>query len=363
MSPTDPTPALAISLAALIIRQAHRAFAADGMVSGVALAKPGIGLDAEDRQAMALVSRHRLRAGESDVGAEIHELLACCTQPLDEWLPKEAVPPDLIGIRLIDPAGRQPTREAIHLAEPFAGVVDLIEKQTFAALREALDRYKHDRACEYYRVAREFVGRHPLAREEDLDALAAVLPSQVLARVHEWYAPWPPGTGREVPTCAHCHGVMSELDGSLVCTTDACAPVHPATPGPRFPAAELLALRWPIRRYWYEPAVDEFRLRDGLVEAGVTVRMYPDRDRVDLDFGPDSTVGIDVKAYRSPEVLGSRIRRNPGGLLDYAEPWLVVPDWVARRTADYLPRLTRRLEGLRIRVATVSDALREFGHG
>jgi hypothetical protein len=122
-------------------------------------------------------------------------------------------------------------------------------------------------------------------------------------------------------------------------------------------------LRWPIRRYWFEPAVDELRLRDGLAEAGVPVRMYPDFDRVDLDLGPGSAVGIDVKAYRSPELLGSRITRKPGGLLNYEQPVLVIPDWVVRQTVDYVPRLIRHLEGARIRVLTLSDALREFGHG
>lgn len=362
MSPPDPASGLPIVLAALVMRQTQRAYARDGMVTGTSLQMREIGLDTDDRYAMALVSRHRLAAGESDVGAEIHELLAHCTRPLGEWLPQGAVPADLRGVRLIDPIEREPTREACELAEPFGGAIDLIEKQAFAALREALGDFPHESACKHYRIAREFVGRHPLAREQDLDGLVGELPSRVRARVQEWYAPWPEGRGREVLACAHCAGPMTTRAGSPVCETVPCAAVHPATIGSRLPAAEVLLLRWPIRRYWFEPAVDELRLRDGLAEAGVPVRMYPDLDRVDLDLGPGSAVGIDVKAYRSPELLGSRISRKPGGLLNYEQPVLVIPDWVVRQTADYVPRLIRRLEGTRIRVLTLSDALREFGH-
>jgi hypothetical protein len=50
-------------------------------------------------------------------------------------------------------------------------------------------------------------------------------------------------------------------------------------------------------------------------------------------------------------------------LLNYEQPVLVIPDWVVRQTVDYVPRLIRHLGGARIRVLTLSDALREFGHG
>ena len=85
---------LPVALAALVTRQARQVFMGGGasMVSGVDRLRADLsGLSDEDRRAMALVSRARLAEGLSDIGAEIHQLLAICKQPLGEWLPVAAV--------------------------------------------------------------------------------------------------------------------------------------------------------------------------------------------------------------------------------------------------------------------------------
>ena len=81
---------VAPALAALVVRTAAQLHN-EGMgvvVSGVTR-RPGtrVGLSAEDRRTIALVSRARLTLGLPDTTAEIHNLLVLCTQPFGDWLP------------------------------------------------------------------------------------------------------------------------------------------------------------------------------------------------------------------------------------------------------------------------------------
>ena len=58
-----------------------------------------------------------------------------------------------------------------------------------------------------------------------------------------------------------------------------------------------------LRQYWFEPGIDEIRMFDRLVAAGLPARLYPHRDRVDIDMGENDDIGIDLKSYTSPELL------------------------------------------------------------
>ena len=71
------------ALAALTMRQARISLIEDRMIAGVdkKYGSP-IGLTAEDRRAMALVSRACLSLGLPDYGSEIHDLLVMCARPL-----------------------------------------------------------------------------------------------------------------------------------------------------------------------------------------------------------------------------------------------------------------------------------------
>ncbi len=67
---------LIAALSALVMRQARIALVEGKMIAGITRT-PGaqVGLAAEDRKAMALVSRECLSRGLPDHGAEIHDLL------------------------------------------------------------------------------------------------------------------------------------------------------------------------------------------------------------------------------------------------------------------------------------------------
>jgi hypothetical protein len=366
---SDPMTLLAVSLAALVTRQARQVFMGGGasMVSGVDRLWAGVsGLGDEDRRAMSLVSRARLSLGLSDVGAEIHELLAQCSKPFGKWLPIPAIKDaGLSSVCLIDPEDRMPTLEAEELASGFSGLTGSLEEQVFAAFQDSLSKQSQKDADEYYTQVRTFVVRNPVVTRKHLLKFLGTLPSAIWVCVdQQFYEPLPSGlvVGEMATLCGHCSNVMARAAGALRCTTAACYAEHGPTPGRTLPAAELFRLNKSLRKYWFEPGVDEVRLAERLEALGHTVRMYPNRDTVDLDLGEGSANGFDLKAYGSPELLGERLRRRPGGLRNYRKPLLVVPDWLARRVPNYIERVSACLEGSLIRALTLTDAVEEIGH-
>ncbi len=133
------------------------------MISGISRGRASlIGLSVEDRRAMALVSKACLTNGLPDQGAEIHELLAACTEPLGDWLPiPEVVNGGLSATTLIEPEEGIPTPEAEDLAGSFFGLTAGLEEQIFARFMEILAAFPQEPANDYYTLIREFVVRHP----------------------------------------------------------------------------------------------------------------------------------------------------------------------------------------------------------
>jgi hypothetical protein len=127
--------------------------------------------------------------------------------------------------------------------------------------------------------------------------------------------------------------------------------------GREIPIASAMRLARGIRQYWQEPGFDEVRLYDQLLAAGAAPVLYPQMDRVDIEVGE---VGMDLKAYVSPELLAARLQRSIGGLSHYRLKWLVVPDRLIRRIPAYLERLTGALKGSPLRVLPVSSVRREL---
>lgn len=347
------------SLAALVVRLARMSLIEDRMVAGVnRLHGSPVGLEPEDRKAMALVSRACLTHGLPDRAGEIHDLLALCTRPLGEWLPiPEVMAAGLAGTALIHADEGIPTAEAEELAVGFAGVTASLEEQLFAKLVELLSRCSEAAGHGYYTALREFVVRHPVCTPDDLHQMSGVLSSHlwILLR-QQFYEPVPSGwaTADGVPICAHCGNAMRQGVAGLVCRTSACAAAAPATVSDFRPAGSLLRASRGIRQYWIEPGIDEIRLYDALKAQGVTAELYPFRDRVDIAVGD---IGIDLKTYSSPETLGLRFQRGIGGLAYYGTRLVVVPDWQVAVTTSYLDRLKTVMRRDDVRCLSVSGAL------
>jgi hypothetical protein len=352
------------SLAALVLRQARNTLIEGRMVAGIdrRIGSP-IGLQVEDRNAMALISRVCLEQGMPDHGSEIHDLLHLCASPLGDWLKlPELLDAGLSDIRLINLEDGLPTPEAEELAKGFSTLTAGLEEQLFEKFVGLLAKLPKGPADEYYTRVREFVVRHPLASDQDFAQLAEDIPATIRACIEQqFYEPVPDSWGLHgvVTTCIHCGNALRHKATGDTCRTAACMVSHPTTIGEKRPLADLYRLTRGVRQYWLEPGVDEIQTFDALQRAGITATLYPHRDRVDIEVGD---IGIDLKAYASPELLGAKLNRNKGGLAHYRYQWLVVPDWLASQVPSYLDRLRYSLEEAAslIRCLTVSQAIQEL---
>jgi hypothetical protein len=154
---------------------------------------------------------------------------------------------------------------------------------------------------------------------------------------------------------------MRQTVTGLGCGTRACAASAKPDSSSSRAVDELLRVTRGIQQYWVEPGFDELRLYDALKACGVDAELYPHMDRVDIAVGD---IGIDMKCYSSPELLGNKIKRDKGGLAFYELKWLVVPDWLTYVVPHYLDRLRSALEDAakNVRCISASKALGEITH-
>lgn len=340
-------------LAALVVRQAKQIGGPHHFVCGIdRIRNSTIGLSAEDRRAMAMVSALCIESGaggdpssgRADVGAEIHELLYRCSLPLGEWIPARYL--ERLGLErvcLIDSDEGTPTQEATDLARRFSSSDALFEELLFEHFKEELMKQGQSRSAKLYTAIREFVVRHPLATDEEMQNLHEehTLPLSVLAMLRdEFYQPLPPGwIGHAgVPTCSQCGNAMRMAEhGWYLCRTKPCHSSGSAATTPTFRQADGLRRAAPaIAQFWINPGFDELRMFDALRARGVAVDLYPGMDTVDLAVG---RTGVDMKSYMSPELLGRKLADSRGGLALYETRLLVIPDWLAQAIPNYLQRL------------------------
>ena len=109
-----------------------------------------------------------------------------------------------------------------------------------------------------------------------------------------------------------------------------------------------------IHQYWVEPGIDEIFLFDALIQEGLPARLYPEQDKVDIAVG---NIGMDLKTYASPEILGAKFKKGIGGLAFFERKWLLIPDWLLKLTPNYLQRLRAAMgEQSRERVVCMSTS-------
>lgn len=354
------------ALAALVVRQGRTSLIEGKMIAGISRL-PGIpiGLTVEDRRAMAMLSRACLVNGLPDYGAEIHTLLAACTTPFSQWLRiPEVLTRGLSETVLIHAEEGIPTSEAEELAKGFGGVTASLEEQLFSKFLELLSKFPADAGNRYYTCVREFVVRHPTCESDDIRRIGNELPSSLWMLLQQhFYEPVPESWqfNGEVQICSHCGNAMKLGRAGLICRSIGCAASNSALKKEiGIPAARLLRVSRGIQQYWVEPGLDEIRLYDALIQMGLPALLYPSRDRVDLSVGE---VGIDLKAYASPETLGSRFKRNIGGLAYYATKLVVIPDWIIRNVPSYIDRLQAAAGRADLRCLAVSDVIALFKRG
>lgn len=357
---------LVSALSSLVISQARIALVDRAMISGLnAIQGIKSGLNPEERRIMAMVSRFCLQAGLPDHGGEIHDLLFLCKQPLQDWLRIPALVDQGMGpIILIDPEYGIPTPEAQDLAQGFSTIAAHIEERLFDSLKESLKRYPAPSAAAYYTAIREFVVRNPVISAENLIDSRPSMPGALWLGVQqEFYERIPGGSARcgKIVLCAHCNSLMQPhtLSGVMRCKSRACHRSRPSQPGQTLDAVNARRVHRSIHQYWVEPGIDEIFLFDAMVKEGLPARLYPDQDRVDIAVGD---IGMDLKTYASPEILGAKFNKGIGGLSGYTRKWVLVPDWLVQLTPNYLERLKNSMGeevSNRLLCLSTSQALKE----
>ena len=356
---------LAAALSSLVLAQAKISIVDNQIITGMDW-RPGArnGLNVESRKIMAMVSRYCLESGLRDYGGEIHDLLFHCTKPFDTWLKVPALIEAGYGQTvLIDPDYGIPTPEAQELAADFSTVTARLEENLFASLKESLGQYPVTSGNEYYTAIRDFIVRNPVVTAAKLFEPNRYMPASLWMSIQqEYFEPVPHAlaTDGKVILCAHCNSMMkpAKSGGGLCCQSRACRVSRAAKTGSVLPVIDARRVKRGIHQYWVEPGIDEILLFDAIVAAGVDALLYPFQDRVDIAVG---TIGMDLKTFVSPEILGAKFRKGIGGLAYYETKWLVVPDWLLKSAPAYMSRLEAAMgdNAKRVRCLSLSQALKD----
>lgn len=320
---------------------------------------------------MNLLGRLQLEAEMDDQAANIHDVLAACTRPLNTWgLPALSAPDfEHSATVLLDPDLFVPSLDCLSLARSVGqGAENVIEHGAFKALVETAQTSGRDADRVYTRV-REFIGASSLTTLADLYAFAnrEGFPNAVLSLMTDRFYQRVPEAwliAGDACRCAHCRTLMRPDPASEVgyrCPLSACREEFPLPViDGRFDPAVARVVRPQLLAYWVNPAVDELKIYRRARDLGLVADLYPNRDACDVSIG--GRIGIDVKAYSNPITLAHRLNRSIGRLSGYEKPILALPDALLRGRRDYLPLLRASLSGeaKRLDVMKVSAVLRHL---
>lgn len=322
------------------------------------------------RRALERVTRTCILEGADDFGASVHAVMDKACEPLGTWGLKAFEPPyRYADAVLIDRPAGVPTDDCRAMAAEAGSESAALENIHHERLRGAVSGFGAAKNAAYSRI-RGFVVRNPAVSRTTLNQF--LLDENLVAAadaVRSFYRPVPQAAlfdGR-ARRCANC-GALLWPDRDLAsfpegrCRVRMCRldRPHPA-PGDGIddPASWLLATD-AVLAYWVGPGIDEIRLHDALAAAGRRAVLYPEADAADV--GVDGfAVGIDVKGYSSPVVLGAKLSLGIGRLDLFSDRILAVSDCLLRTNRDYLRQLRAAYTGGHgLRFMTVSDALAEL---
>ena len=322
------------------------------------------------RRACARLSRHCVEAGVPDIGASIHLVMDRLGSALSEWgVPQWTGAFAYSDVVLGDPELGVPSADCETLARGAGSEINAQEELHHEQLRGTVQAYPERDRVEAYTALREFVVRRPALPYAELSTwVVAAGHIPALRFLSSLYRPAPHAAyfGGKLRTCSHCGALLwpdpkdSVREGR--CRIRQCRLSHPtAAIGEEIDAPETWRAAPPaVLAYWVGPAQDELLIHDTLVAAGRQVHLYPMMDAADI--GLDGlALGIDVKTYASPLLLGSRLTRSIGRLEIFARRIIAVPDYKLSQNRDYLRQLKDAYQGsASLEFRTTSDVLGEF---
>ncbi|MBX9679822.1 MAG: hypothetical protein K2X38_13755 [Gemmataceae bacterium] len=317
---------------------------------------------------MEFVSRLCLIGGAADIADSVHCLSDLARRlPVGEWgVPAFLSPFRFSEAKLLSEEPVAPTEECRALAakgQADGAYEDIHHRQ----LREIVQRVRTESRLQIYSILRERVVRKPVYERRELfdflEDTGAVSADEVLRR---WSTNIPLGALRRDGSfriCANCGALLyPHRDGSSFpdgrCRITACLEEVPSSQA-RHSVADPAGWRVftdDILAYWVGPGLAEVKLHDELKRRGVNVVLYPRDDAADV--GRTDELGIDVKSYSCPRLLGEMLTERLGGLSTFRARFVAVPDSIVDRRPRYLEDLRESYRGsTQVTFAKVSEVV------
>jgi hypothetical protein len=317
---------------------------------------------------MQMLSKLCMTAGVNDIGDSIHCLSDIARRlPVGEWgVPALASPFRFAEVMLLTAEPVAPTEECRALAakgQPDDAFEDIHHRQ----LREIVQRVRTESRLQIYSILRERIVRKPVYERRELSDFleenGVVVADEVLRR---WSTGIPLGAllrDGSFNVCSNCGGLLYPHRDREVFPDGRCriGPCLEEVPSSRSSATIEDASGWrvfadDILAYWVGPGISEIRLHDELRAAGIDVVLYPRDDAADV--GRSHELGIDVKSYSCPRLLGETLSERLGGLATFDQRYVAIPDAMVARRPHYLDDLRQAYRRkLPITFAKVSDVV------
>jgi len=315
---------------------------------------------------MQMLSKLCMTAAVNDIGDSIHCLSDSARRlAVGDWgIPALAAPFRFAEVKLLTAEPVAPTEECRALAakgQPDDAFEDLHHRQ----LREIVQRVRTESRLQIYSVLRERIVRRPVYERRELSDFlednGVVVADEVLRR---WSTEIPLGAlqrNGSFKLCANCGGLLYPHRNRVAFPDGRCriGPCLEDVPSSRSSATIEDASGWrvfadDILAYWVGPGLAEIQLHDELRAAGVDVVLYPRDDAADV--GRSHELGIDVKSYSCPRLLGETLSERLGGLATFDQRYVAIPDGMVNRRPHYLDDLRQAYRGTtRVTFAKVSD--------
>jgi hypothetical protein len=236
------------------------------------------------------------------------------------------------------------------------------EMRENALMRAVMDKTRAADAPGSYVAFRKLLIEQPAITALALDQQVATAALALLAdELRHAYAAAPPEAVADgvVRTCGGCQGLRLPLDGGRTWYCDDASCPAPGTAGEEHPASEgMWWLRRELRTFITGPGRAELRIAKAIERLGVPVALWPDFDTFDLSAFADRPWVADVKAWRHPARLASRLRDRLFAVpADAGQAFIVIATEQVKAQPRYLERLHKACPEVRPgqRIVAVSE--------
>lgn len=306
-------------------------------------------------EGMRLLSRLCVKASIEDLGDSVHCLSDIARRlPVGEWgVPQFAAPFRFAEAKLLTSEPVAPTEECRALASK-GGTDGILEGVHHLQLREIVQRVRSHSRLQVYSVLRERIVRKPVYERRELSGFLedeGIVAADDVMR--QWSSDIPLGALRRdgsFAICANCGGLLyPHRDANRFpdgrCRIGPCREEVPSSTAQRIveDAAGWRVFKDDILAYWVGPGLAEIRLYDELRRGGIDVQLYPRDDAADV--GRSHELGVDVKSYACPRLLGDTLSERLGGLTTFDVRYVAVPDAIVNRRPGYLEDLRYAYRG------------------